>query len=85
MNTCPRMTTKIDAVKAIRYIQPNIYPAINPATGQPIPAQFMIVGLGLKESKDLVEAIGRLAVREFLSDPATFIKFWGDPRTDVKE
>ena len=38
---------------------------------------------GLKDSKDLVEAIMRLAVQEFLSDSKTFNFSNGDPLAKV--
>lgn len=81
------ITNKIYAVKAVREPNAKLLPLHEDAHDPTSPITCFRVAcvLGLKEAKDLVEAIGRLAVREFLDNPQRFIDSWGDPRTDLKK
>lgn len=72
---------KLLAIKALRdaTMTGRVVPIENPFNGRP---SFMIdPTLGLKEAKDLVEAIMRLGVREFLKDNVSFRCLHGDENT----
>ncbi len=74
---------KILAIKALRDLTDPAELKVNPVRIDST-VYFSIEGkkLTLKEAKDLVEGIMRMAVRQYLEDKDSFLRLTGDPYVD---